>query len=243
MTPATQNSGAASPRSATGDRARMAGTPSTVDVLIVEDRVETAKRLASAVNQLPLFRICGIAHTRKQGLDDLARYRPRAVLVDLGLPDGSGVDIIRAADAADWPCDALVVTVFGDEARVIDAIRAGAKGYVLKNDRLEDIGHRLRTVLQGGSPISPQIARYLLALVPRGTSEDETRDLPNGINLTAREQDILRLISRGFKRQEVADKLQITLGTVGTHVNNVYRKLEVSSNTEAVAVANRLGLF
>jgi len=212
-----------------------------VDVLIVEDRMETAKRLASAVDRLAPFRICAIAHSRQQGLQDLARFRPRAVLVDLGLPDGSGVEIIRAAEAADWPCDAIVVTVFGDEARVIDAIRAGAKGYVLKNDRLEDIGRRLRTVLDGGSPISPQIARYLLALVPRGGDRD--RDLPPGINLTAREQDILRLISRGFKRQEVADKLQITLGTVGTHVNNVYRKLEVSSNTEAVAVANRLGLF
>jgi len=205
--------------------------------------METARRLASAVNHLPEFRICSIAHTRAQGLQDLASHRPRAVLVDLGLPDGSGVDIIRAAEAADWECDAPVVTVFGEEARVIEAIRAGAKGYVLKTDRLEDIGRRLRTVLEGGSPISPQIARYLLALVPRGEPQDGSRALPAGINLTAREQDILRLISRGFKRQEVADKLQITIGTVGTHVNNVYRKLEVSSNTEAVAVANRLGLF
>ncbi len=187
----------------------------SVDVLIVEDRTETAKRLAGAVDLLPEFRICSIAHTRQQGLQDLKRFRPRAILVDLGLPDGSGVDIIRA----------------------------GAKGYVLKNDRLEDIGNRLRTVLEGGSPISPQIARYLLALVPRGAAQDGSGDLPPGISLTAREQDILKLISRGFKRQEVADKLQITLGTVGTHINNVYRKLEVSSNTEAVAVANRLGLF
>ncbi|WP_370204579.1 LuxR C-terminal-related transcriptional regulator [Pararhodobacter marinus] len=215
----------------------------SVDVLIVEDRTETAKRLAGAVDLLPEFRICSIAHTRQQGLQDLKRFRPRAILVDLGLPDGSGVDIIRAAETADWDCDSLVVTVFGDEKRVIDAIRAGAKGYVLKNDRLEDIGNRLRTVLEGGSPISPQIARYLLALVPRGAAQDGSGDLPPGISLTAREQDILKLISRGFKRQEVADKLQITLGTVGTHINNVYRKLEVSSNTEAVAVANRLGLF
>ncbi|MCA2011991.1 response regulator transcription factor [Cereibacter sphaeroides] len=236
MNPGRSISDSAAPRPA-------AEASSSIDVLIVEDRVETAKRLASAVDQLPQFRICAIAHTRQDGLAALARHRPRAVLVDLGLPDGSGVDIIRAADAADWACDALVVTVFGDEARVIDAIRAGAKGYVLKNDRLEDIGRRLRTVLEGGSPISPQIARYLLALVPRGAAQQGGQDAPSGISLTAREQDILRLIARGFKRQEVADKLNITLGTVGTHVNNVYRKLEVSSNTEAVAVANRLGLF
>ncbi|MCW1931741.1 LuxR C-terminal-related transcriptional regulator [Pararhodobacter zhoushanensis] len=215
----------------------------TVDVLIVEDRLEIAKRLERAVLGDQGFRICSIAHTRAQGLRDLARHRPRAVLVDLGLPDGSGVDVIRAAEAADWDCDSLVVTVFGDEGRVFEAIRAGAKGYILKNDRLEEISQKLHTVLEGGSPISPQIARFLLKFVPQQNPEAAPDEPAPVISLTTREHDILKLIAMGFKRQEVADKLQITLGTVGSHVNNVYRKLEVSSNTEAVAVANRLGLF
>lgn len=222
---------------------RVRAASGRVDVLIVEDREETARRLASLVEQLPQFRLCSVAHTLQQGLIDLIHYRPRAVLVDLGLPDGSGIDIIRAAEAVSWQCDSLVVTVFGDEVRVIEAIRAGAKGYVLKTDQLEEIGNRLTTVLEGGSPISPQIARYLLALVMDSSAVEGERELPNGLNLTSREKDVLQMISRGFKRQEVADRLQITLGTVGNHISNVYRKLEVSSNTEAVAVANRLGLL
>lgn len=176
----------------------------------------------------------------REGLFELFQVRPRAILVDLGLPDGSGVEIIRAAQAADWLCDSLVVTVFADEDRVIEAIAAGATGYILKNDRPDEIGRNLVTVLEGGSPISPQIARHLLNIVPL---PEDLKGEGLQIRLTAREKSILRLIAHGFKRQEVAEKLNITIGTVGTHINNVYRKLEVSSNTQAVATANRLGLF
>ena len=213
---------------------------SPVDVEIVEDRRETADRLARALLQLTQVRTCSIARSVREGLFELSQVRPRAILVDLGLPDGSGVEIIRAAQAADWPCDSLVVTVFADEDRVIEAIAAGATGYILKNDRPEEVGRNLLTVLEGGSPISPQIARYLLNMVPQ---PEEPQDDALQIGLTAREKDILRLIAHGFKRQEVAEKLNITVGTVGTHIHNVYRKLEVSSNTQAVATANRLGLF
>ena len=216
-------------------------TPSDiVDVLIVEDRKQTAQRLENTIQRLPQFRVCQVTHTLAAGMRALKTRRPRAILVDLGLPDGSGVELIHAAEAADWQCDSLVITVFGDEARVIDAVRAGAKGYILKNDMPADLGRTLRAVLEGGSPISPQIARFLLSLVPQSPVLLDL-EAPT-FSLTAREQDILRLIARGFKRQEVAAKLHITIGTVGTHINNVYRKLEVSSNTEAVAMARRLGL-
>ncbi|WP_316015726.1 response regulator transcription factor [Roseobacter sp. HKCCA0434] len=209
-------------------------------VLIVEDRIHTANRMRAAIEAQPRLALAGVAHMLDTGLQLLHERRPDFLLADLGLPDGNGLELIRAARAADWPCDVMVVSVFGDERRVIDAIRAGAKGYILKTSSQEDIAAAILSVIDGGSPMSPQIARYLLRLVgdPREGGGGQ-----GGVTLTQREAEILAIVAKGYRRQEIADQLSISIGTVGNHINNIYRKLEVGSNIEAVARATRMGLL
>ncbi|MBR9763038.1 MAG: response regulator transcription factor [Rhodobacteraceae bacterium] len=209
-------------------------------VLIVEDRPHFLDRLADAVSAGPGFAVLGTARTLGEGLRLLRWLRPDFVLVDLGLPDGSGQALIRAAREADWPCATLVISLFGDEDSVISALREGARGYILKTDSSQDIVQALRAVAEGGSPISPQIARHLLALLPAADAAPAPQS--STVRLTRRETAVLELIAAGYRRQEVADRLDISLGTVGTHVHNIYRKLEVTSNVEAIAAASRQGL-
>lgn len=148
------------------------------------------------------------------------------------------MEIIAATVQTDWPCDALVISVFGDEARVLQAIQKGAKGYILKNSGLETIVDDIQAVLDGGSPISPQIARHLLSNVITPVRSNETES-----DLTEREREILQNVARGYKRSEIAEQLGISISTVGNHIHNIYRKLDVGSNIEAVSRAARMGLI
>jgi len=208
-------------------------------VLIVEDRRKTAEQLFQQLAVCTDLRVATPAYSVDEGLEALARERPRIVLTDMGLPDGSGLEIVRAVTAADWECESIVVSVFGDETHVIDAIRLGARGYVLKFEALDRAAEVVRNVLAGGSPISPQVARHLLTLIEKSPGQAEGTPQP----LTPRELEILRLVSRGYKRDEVAARLSISVSTVGSHINAIYRKLEVRSNIEAVSIAARLGML
>lgn len=218
-------------------------------VLIVEDQHHTRDRLRLTLLATDDLRVDGVASTLADGLAKLAILKPDFLLTDLGLPDGSGIDMIRAARDARWTCSSMVFSVFGDERRVVDAIRAGAKGYILKTTSPEDIARDIREVLNGGSPITPKIARYLLAHLTEKPQErpDVAQPLPDAqvspIALTRRETEVLDLVAQGYKRSEVGERLNISVGTVGNHIHNIYRKLEVSSNIEAVMVATRSGLI
>lgn len=214
---------------------------SPASVLIVEDQVQTSLRLREAISSCHDLYVSSVSHTLHAGLEAFYEKQPRLVLTDLGLPDGSGIDMIRAAATADWPCDSLVISVFGDERRVINAIRAGAKGYILKNSGVSRIADDMCAVLIGGSPISPQIARHLLSMV-NDLGYAETAET-NPIKLTERETEILNEVARGYKRAEISKHLEISVGTVGNHINNIYKKLEVSSSMEAVSRASKMGIL
>lgn len=213
--------------------------PLPYPILIVEDRAEIAIRLHDAVGQNEELEVIGTASTLDQGMKMLFEYQPRVVLIDLGLPDGSGVEIIRAILQSNWECDALVISIFGDEARVVEAIQAGAKGYVLKSDGLNNIGEEILTLIGGGSPISPSIARHLLSLL----KQQSTSKSDLGFELTCRQVEILRAVAQGYKRKEISEKLGISTGTVGNHINSIYRKLNVGSNIQAVVQATKMGLL
>lgn len=213
--------------------------PTNFPILIVEDRAEIAERLKLAVLKNPTLNVVGIASTVDLGLNMLFDFKPRVVLVDLGLPDGSGVEIIRAIAEADWKCDALVISIFGDEARVVEAIQAGAKGYVLKSGGLDEVSDDIVSLINGGSPISPSIARHLLKIVKHQMASKTATHF----ELTAREIEILRAVSQGYKRKEIGEQLEISTGTVGNHINSIYRKLNVGSNIQAVIEAMRVGLL
>lgn len=173
---------------------------------------------------------------------------PEIWLVDLGLPDGSGLEVIREALRLHPKSHVMVVSVFGDEEKVLDSIASGASGYLLKGERDEDLLLNLRDLLRGGSPMSPLIARQVLNRMRAlsGSSERERRptasvasDEGDHVGLTRRESETLDLISRGYSYDEVAQELSMSANTVRHHIRSIYAKLGVHSKVAAVNEARR----
>lgn len=165
--------------------------------------------------------------------------RPDLCLVDLQLPDGSGLDFIAALKkVSNARC--LILTILGDRQSVLTALRAGADGYLLKDTAPGPLRHAMLATLAGETPISPRAASFLLELW-KATSAIPDRS-PEGV-LTAREVDVLVLFSRGLSYRETAAALGISAHTIGDHVKTIYRKLDVHSRSEAIFEARQLGLM
>jgi DNA-binding NarL/FixJ family response regulator len=222
----------------------MADTPVTTVALVEDDRT-TRERLASSVCAHDSLQLVAEYRNGSEALAGLALHAPDVLLVDLGLPDMPGLDLIRFAAERHPECDILVISIFGDETNVLAALEAGARGYLLKGSLQHDIALDIRDIRNGGSPLSPVIARQMLkrlripghgAAAGRSEGEEETA-------LTPREAEILNAISRGFSYAETAHMLGLSVGTVHSFLKRVYRKLAVHSKTEAVFEASRLGLI
>ena len=222
-----------------------------ISVLIVEDEPEFLYAYCEAISCDSRLRLVGAVGTCSAAAALLALAVPDVLLVDLGLPDGDGADLIRQAVGRRLDCDPLVVTVFGDDQHVIDAIRAGATGYLLKGSSRAELVDCVMALRLGGSPISPSIARRLLQLMPHGETRVEAAapavaaaPAPGAASaLSAREAEILRLVSKGLLFAEVGAALGISTHTVVTHVKKIYRKLAVHSRSEAVFEATQMGIL
>lgn len=209
-----------------------------VTIALVEDDDEARKRLVASIRSDSSLKLVGEYASGAAALAGLAGGAPDVFLVDLGLPDMPGLDVVKRIAARHPACDILVVTVFGDEESVIGALEAGARGYLLKGALEHDIAEDIRHLRSGGSPLSPVIARQVLKrLLPAKPSPIE--DAP----LTPRETEILNAIARGFSYSETASLLHLSVQTVHTHLKNIYRKLAVHSKTEAVYEADRRRLL
>jgi DNA-binding NarL/FixJ family response regulator len=212
-------------------------------IALVEDDAETRQRLAASICKQDWLELVAAFATGTEALSALAAANPDVLLVDLGLPDISGLDVIRCAAARLPDCDILVISMFGDEANVLAALEAGARGYLLKGSLARDISIDIRDLRDGGSPLSPSIARQVLKRLQSrqpGRAEPKSSEYTD---LSPREIEILNAISRGFSYAETAVTLGITVGTVHTHLKRIYGKLAVHSKTEAVFEAGRLGLL
>lgn len=208
-------------------------------VLVVEDHPVTLAQISQAIESDPRLELVGRVASVKAAQTWLAQNSaPDAALIDLGLPDGSGLQIIRALDPN--ATQIIVTTVFADEKNVVDAIEAGAVGYLLKERDAKSLCQAIVDTLEGGSPISPGIARYLLK---RFTSDSENQDPESPqIELTKRELEVLGFVIKGFSYQEIAEALTLSVHTVTSHIQNIYRKLAVTSRGEAVFEAVKLGI-
>ena len=217
-------------------------------VLVVEDDPGMLERFAAALVRDPRTRVVEKVRSGREAIARLLLVTPDVLLVDLGLPDVHGTEVIRFAARTLPECDIMVITVFGDERNVIASIEAGATGYVLKDCSDADLVARVLELRAGGSPMSPGIARIVLNQM-RGGSAAASPAARRGDGesdssaLTARETDVLRLLSRGYTYSEVGDRLGISLHTVTSHIKNCYRKLAVHSGTAAVTRAAELGLL
>jgi DNA-binding NarL/FixJ family response regulator len=201
-------------------------------ILVVDDDPATLAWLLAELGALPGVQAsgCGSVAEARQWLQCNA---PQIVLTDLGLPDGSGIEVIAKVRRLHPQCEVLVISIFGDDTHVISAIEAGASGYLLKDSSLQRLGDQLQHLRDGGSPLSPQIARTLIRRQrPRAAPADAGSG--PGAGLTEREFEVLTFIAKGFSYQEGAAMLGVSTNTVRTHVKRIYEKLAVNSRTEAV---------
>jgi DNA-binding NarL/FixJ family response regulator len=218
----------------------------TLSVAVVEDDDETRAQLAASISAQAELRLVGQFATGREAIAGLAQAAPDVLLVDLGLPDISGLEVIRHAAAHQPDCAVLVLSVFGDEEHVIAALEAGAGGFLLKGARRRDITIDIRELRNGGSPLSPIIARQVLKRLhaaAQSASAKPIEPISGEEALTARETEILRTIARGFSYAETGDLLGVSTQTVHTHLKRVYRKLAVHSKTEAVFEAEQRKLL
>lgn len=210
-----------------------------MSTLLVEDDAATRAYLLDALNRSSNLRPVYSAIDVSTGLRALDLYKPKLMLVDLGLPDGEGTTLIAQAAKMDPRPEILVISSLGDETHVVRALEAGASGYLLKDESPEAIGIAAQRVLDGEAPISPAIAVHLLKRFRPPVPHPAAANNP----LSEREVDILKLIAKGLRHDEVAETLGLRYSTVVSYVRDIYRKLAVHSRTEALFEARQLGLL
>lgn len=209
-------------------------------VFLVEDDYVTLASLAEKIRQNRQLELVGAVSTCKQAIAFLSENQVDVLLTDMDLPDGNGVEIIALARDKQPSLLAMVISVFGDERHVIQAIQAGASGYLLKDDGADEIGDAISQLVQGHSPISPTIAHHLIkALQP---TLSNSSDVPKQI-LSERELEVLTLAAKGFTYSEVAEMIDVSISTVSTYTRRVYTKLAVNSKSQAIYEASRMGLM
>lgn len=208
--------------------------PTPITVVLVEDDDPTRTFLATSLSGGAGVRVAGTAATLAEARDILKRAPVDVLVTDLKLPDGHGTDLIREVRRSSPRTEIMVISVLGDELTVMEAVRAGASGYILKDARPIDLIASVRDLIDGRSPISPSIARHIIRQVRVAPA---VRNDPDKPLLTAREMDILWGIAKGFTYNDIADSLGISRQTVPTHIKHIYRKLEVNSRSEAVFAA------
>jgi DNA-binding NarL/FixJ family response regulator len=225
-------------------------------VMIVEDDDKTAQRFAGVVDNHPTLSLLGCANTVAQIIELLDSGAPDVLLCDLGLPDGSGIEVIQHIRQKGYKTDILVISLFDDEHHVIRAIEAGANGYLLKDAYDADIGQSIVEVTRGCSPISPSIAKYLLKRFQPSTlntfqeaendampAPQQTPEPPELPYLTEKETEVLEYLAKGYTYNEISQVLGTSSHTVSSHTKHIYRKLEVRSIAEAVFEATQLGML
>ena len=222
---------------------------SLFSVLIVEDQARFREAFSRSLAQAGDIQLLGMAVDLQQGRKMFDQLHPDVLLVDLDLPGGSGIELIRHAAASQPQCDVMVISVFGDEQHVLASIEAGATGYLLKDSLALDLADQLRSLRSGGSPISPVIARRLLArLAPNAPQHGSAVNADAALSpdeqvvaLSEQESRVLHLAAKGFTFDEIAQFMSVSPHTVMTYVKRIYRKLQVRSKVEAIYEARRLG--
>jgi DNA-binding NarL/FixJ family response regulator len=207
--------------------------------LILEDMPESQEMLREvAQTAFPNIKVYCVADIAS-GMEMLNRYHFDLALIDLSLPDGSGTTVVQALSARFPRCMIVVATLFDDDDHLFPALRAGAQGYLLKDEAPEELVKQLRGINEGHPPLSPSIARRLLShfrIEPEKPVKEETQ-------LTPREREVLGALARGITIANIGDELKISRHTVGDHVKNIYRKLNITSRAEAALQAKNMGLL
>ena len=209
----------------------------TIRVAIVEDRREIRDGLATIISGTPGFRCTGAYRSMEEALESVDGNLPDVVLNDIGLPGMSGIDGIRILKQRHPALLVLMLTIYDDDDRIFEALCAGASGYLLKKTPPARLLELLREAVAGGAPMSPEVARRVVALFRTFRPPDNTT-----CELTPHEIRLLRLFVEGHNYKTAAAELGVTVHTISFHLRSIYEKLQVHSKSEAVvkALRNRL---
>ncbi|MFN8638994.1 MAG: response regulator transcription factor [Dehalococcoidia bacterium] len=206
-----------------------------IRVLLVDDHELVRRGLQSILDRNPEIAVVGEANSMQTGIAEAARLRPDVVVMDLRLPDGSGVEACRQIRAENPDAHVLILTSHADEDALFAAVLAGAAGYVLKDLDPQGIQHGILTVGRGGSLLDPQMATRVLERMRRGSSQHPADDA--FAVLSPQEDRILEMIGDGMTNRQIADRLSLSEKTVKNYVSELYAKLNVERRTQAASLA------
>lgn len=211
-----------------------------ISVLLVDDQTLVRQGVRSLLELSDTVRVVAEAADGDQAIAMIPEVKPDVVLLDMRMPGKSGLDVLHALSESDALPPTIILTTFDDDELVLSGLRAGAKGYLLKDVTLEQLVEAVETVAQGGSLMRPAVTQRLLAGLDRMQNSFASLDQPDP--LTDRETEILRLMAGGYSNKEIANSLNVAEGTVKNHVSNILSKLGVRDRTRAVLKAFELGL-
>jgi DNA-binding NarL/FixJ family response regulator len=234
-----------------------------IRVFVVEDQTKILKNQLRLFEGHPEIDIVGTALSGEAALEEVPRQMPDVLLLDLGLPRMSGIDVTREVKARFPKIEILIFTIFDEEDKVLEAVKAGASGYLLKGAPVDKIIEAIKEVRAGGTVIQPNLARRLLRHfrvdpdsgpvptepvappepLPEATPMAPSQQEPLLKPLSDREREILQLIAKGVSNSEAARLLSLSKATIRTHLEHIYRKLEVTNRVEAVTEGIRKGLI
>ncbi|MBN1209255.1 MAG: response regulator transcription factor [Myxococcaceae bacterium] len=241
--------------------------PVPIRVFVVEDQTKILKNQLRLLEGHPDIEIIGTALSGEAALEEVPKVMPDVLLLDLGLPRMSGIDVTRAVKASYPKVEILIFTIFDEEDKVLEAVKAGASGYLLKGAPVDKIIEAIKEVRAGGTVIQPNLARRLLrhfrvdpdsapvpteplpaaaappSPAPPPEAAEASSDGPMLKPLSDREREILQLIAKGVSNSEAARLLNLSKATIRTHLEHIYRKLEVTNRVEAVTEGIRKGLI
>ena len=227
--------------------ATLSRTKSPIDmkktnIMLVEDNPDYRQAVSLALadeSWIENMRIFGAAEVALRALQtDQQEPAPGIILLDIGLPGLSGVEVIRDFQSLCPQAQIIMLTQSRDQADVIEAIRQGAAGYLLKSASMDQLIEGIRTVMEGGTPLDPSVARHLIDAI-----SGQRHQVADGIELSPRELEVLRLMGEGMLKKQIADVLKISEHTVAFHVKHVYQKLDVNNSPAAIDKAHRAGIL
>jgi DNA-binding NarL/FixJ family response regulator len=202
----------------------------SISIAIVEDLDVVRNGLKDFISLSTDFLVVGSYKSGEEALQKLPEAKPDIVIMDINLPGMNGIECIRQVKDKSPGTQFMMFTVYENDDKVFEALKAGASGYLLKNTGLLQIAESVKELHEGGSPMSANIARKMVNLV-RGDSDKKTPFLDL---LSPREKEILQLLAKGLLYKEIAEQLNITTGTVRIHIHKIYEKLHVQNRTEAI---------
>lgn len=201
----------------------------SISLAIVEDLDEVRDGLKNFISLSPDFKILDTFRTAEEAVEELPRLKPDIVIMDINLPGMNGIECIKQIKDKSPATQFMMFTVYENDEKVFEALKAGASGYLLKNTGLVQLIESLKELHDGGSPMSANIARKLVTLFRNQKTETSNLEI-----LSNRENEILQLLAKGLLYKEIAEQLSISVSTVRQHIHHIYEKLHVQNRTEAL---------